>query len=271
MRLNKLCEIEDWQDPALYATIQRVSPNFTRTLPDYPRGLEHRKHWEYGQVLNGLDQLGVIHSDAFVLSVAGGHEEPAYDLTSRVRWMFLTDLYGGTGFHTAESQYSVLTDPDRFANCSYNRRRLVVQYMDALDLRFETNTFDAVFCLSSIEHFGGMSGAKSALREMHRVTKARGAVAITTECIVNDKPDYEQSDLILFSRESVLELARCSPGLELAEAVDFSISRSSMETCVPLVEALDDARNNRIRHPHIVLEYMGRQFTSLALFFRKTA
>jgi hypothetical protein len=270
MRFNKLCEIEDWQDPAMFATIRRVSPSFTRTIPDYPRGWEHRKHWEYAQLLNGLDELNVIYPDALVLSVAGGHEEPAYDLTNRVRWVFLTDLYGGTDFQTAESQYTVLTDPDRFANCPYNRRRLVVQYMNALDLRFETNTFDAVFSLSSIEHFGGVTGAKTALREMHRVAKAGGAVMITTECIVNDLPDYEQSDLILFSRDSIMELARCSPGLELVSAVDFSISQSSMRTCVPLVEALENARKNRIRYPHVVLEYKGRQYTSIALFFRKT-
>jgi len=64
----------------------------------------------------------------------------------------------------------------------------VVQHMNALDLRFEPETFDAVFCLSSIEHFGGEAAARHALAEMHRVAKPGGVVAITTECIIKRRP-----------------------------------------------------------------------------------
>lgn len=272
MRFNKFCEIEDWGDPAFRAAVRGLSPNYVKAVPEYPSGREHRKHWEYAHVLNGLEELGVIHPEAMVLSVAGGHEEPAFELTNRVRWVFLTDLYGQTGFSRTESQFTVLTNPDSFATAPYNRNRLVVQHMNALDLRFEADTFDAVFCLSSIEHFGGMLPARNALAEMYRVLKPGGVVALTTEVIINGDPDFEQDDLILFSQASVLRLVRSVPGLELVERVDFSLSSETMKSKYSLVQALEDARQNReVKCPHIVLELRGRLYTSLALFLRKMA
>ena len=88
MRLNKLCDIEDWQDPDFRATVRRIHPNFVHSMPGYPAGREHRKHWEYAHLLNGLDRLGAIHPEALVLSVAGGFERPAFDLTNRVRSVY---------------------------------------------------------------------------------------------------------------------------------------------------------------------------------------
>ncbi|MGA2183524.1 MAG: class I SAM-dependent methyltransferase [Bryobacteraceae bacterium] len=269
MRLNKLCNVEDWCDPVFLATVRRIEPHYTQATPQYPTGHEHRKHWEYAHVLNGLDKLGVIRPESIVLSVAGGHEVPAFELTNRVRWVFLTDLYGQTGFSGNEAPTTVLTNPDSLAPLPYNRNRLVVQHMDALDLRFEADTFDAVFCLSSIEHFGGVLGARKALREIHRVVRPGGVVALTTECMVDASPDYEEPGLILFSQASVEELAHSAPGLELVEPIDFSLSEETRKTSMSFLEALEDARLQRGHWPHIVLELAGRSFTSLALFLRK--
>ena len=117
--------------------------------------MEHRKHWEYAQILLGLEQLEVLDRDAMVLAVAAGQEELLFELTNRTRWAFATDIYGSGPFAEREADMAMLRDPDSVARCSYNRRRLVVQCMDALDLRYEDDTFDAVYGLSSLEHFGG--------------------------------------------------------------------------------------------------------------------
>jgi ubiquinone/menaquinone biosynthesis C-methylase UbiE len=272
MRLNKLCNIEDWADPDFRATVRRLEPGIANAVPAYPTGLEHRKQWEYAHVLNGLDRLGATHPSALVLSVAGGHELPAFDLTNRVRWVFLTDLYGDTNFNKEEAQASVLTNPDPFSGQPYNRNRLVVQHMNALDLRYEPETFDAVFCLSSIEHFGGEEAARQALAEMYRVAKPGGVVAITTECLINDDPDYIQPpDLILFSHKTIERLANSVPGLELVDPVDFQISEATRKTELPLLQVIADMEAHLpAKLPHIVLEHQGRRYTSLALFFRKS-
>jgi SAM-dependent methyltransferase len=206
-RLNKLCELEDWQDQELVATMRRVLPYLAQSHPRWPQGGEHRKHWEYAHALNGLAHLGVLHPDAFVLSVAAGHEEPIYDLTNRVRWVFAVDIYGQGLFAGDEAQGTMLTNPDAYARCPHNRNRLVVQHMNALDLRFEDGTFDVVFCLSSVEHFGGLPAATQALREMHRVLRTGGVALITTECIVNEAPELELENLSLWAPHSVRTLA----------------------------------------------------------------
>jgi len=271
MKLNKLCNIEDWQDADCRATMRRLLPGFVHAMPEFPTGQEHRKHWEYAHVSNGLERLGAIHPGAMVLSVAGGHERLAFDLTNRVRWVFLTDMYGQTGFSDNEAASAVLTNPDSFAGLPYNRNRLVVQHMNALDLRFEPETFDAIFCLSSIEHFGGHTAAQHALAEMHRAAKPGGVVAITTECLIDGAPDLEAPGLLLFSQKSLQRLAESVPGLDLVEPIDFLLSEETRESGQPLAQAIADARDRAFtKYPHIVLECEGRLYTSVALFFRKS-
>ncbi len=69
--------------------------------------------------------------------------------------------------------------------------------MDALDLRYEDETFDAVYSLSSVEHFGGLDGVRAALAEQCRVVKVGGIVAFTTEVIINDADSYHDGHLLL--------------------------------------------------------------------------
>jgi SAM-dependent methyltransferase len=245
MALNKLCELRDWRRPYLSA---------------YP---QHRKHWEYQHFMHGLRALDAIRPDAWVLSVAGGHEWPVYELTNVARWVFCTDLYDTSPF--PESDGVMLRDPDRFAPCPYNRRRLVVECMDALDLRFEDATFDIVFSLSSIEHFGGIERSKRGLAEMCRVLKPGGVAAITTEVIVNGVDYFQSGNLQLFSPAVLREILESAPGLRPVEPVDFSMDRETRATMMPLAQAASDPG----RLPHLVLSCEGREFTSLAVFLRK--
>ena len=119
----------------------------------------HRKAWEFAMGVMALEEGGVLHEDAFGLSVGAGHEPVLYYLTNRCRWLFATDLYGAGSFVRRESADAMLVDPDLFAPYPYRRRRLTVAYMDALDLRFEDASFDFVVSFGSIEHFGGVPGA----------------------------------------------------------------------------------------------------------------
>ncbi|MDZ4802022.1 MAG: class I SAM-dependent methyltransferase [Bryobacteraceae bacterium] len=267
--LNRVCNVEDWQKPELVSMMKTLLPYFS-VDPKYPTGSEHRKHWEYAHVVNGLHELGAVHPESWILSVAGGHEEPAFYLTNHIRWMFLCDLYGISSFSDAEAQTSVLLNPDAFATLPYNRKRLVVQIMNALDLRYEDGTFNGVFCMSSIEHFGGFDGARNALAEMGRVTKPGGIVAITTECIVNNKPDLDLPGLYLFSPATIDRLCSAVPGLVAVEPVEYRVSKKSMEASYDLHQAVADAKNNYSRYPHTLLELEGRLFTSVAVFLRKS-
>lgn len=269
MILNKLCEIDDWRDPAFRETLRRMEPHMVRAFPDYPAKREHRKAWEYTQLFAGLRQLGALRPDAFVLSIAAGHEYPVYELTKHVRWVFAIDIYGTGTFTGHESNLSMLTNPDHFALDAYNRNRLVVQYMDARDLRFEADTFDIVFCLSSIEHFGGLEGAAAGLREAYRVLKPGGILMLTTECIVNGADQLSIPDLELFTPSNLEALLESVPGLRPIEETRYRVSPATLEHVIPLERAVAGGAAGRTEYPHVVLELAGRQFTSVSVFLRK--
>ena len=126
--------------------------------------------------------------------------------------------------------------------------------MNALDLRFEPETFDVVFCLSSIEHFGGDTAARHASAEMHRVAKPGGVVAITTECLINDDPELDLPGLLFFSQKSLQGLAESVPGLELVEPIDFQIGEETRKSSQSLAQAIADVQSRGVKKfPHIVL------------------
>lgn len=266
---NKVCNLEDWSDPRMVATMRRILPYFLAQSSEYPHGMEHRKHWEFAQLLLGLDGLGVLGDEAMVLAVAAGQEEVTFDLTNRVRWVFATDIYGDGPFVGWEADLVMLRNPDAVARCPYNRRRLVVQYMDALDLRYEDETFDAVYSLSSIEHFGGLDGVRRALDEQRRVVRPGGVVAFTTEVIVNGAPGFEQEHLLLSTPEQIEAVCGEVPGLSLVEPIDFSLSEASRAKVKPLAEAISDTAAGRAEYPAIVISHEGREFTSVSVFLRR--
>jgi hypothetical protein len=46
LALTKLCDVEDFRDPELPAVIRDVfAHELGRFGPDYPDGVEYRKHW----------------------------------------------------------------------------------------------------------------------------------------------------------------------------------------------------------------------------------
>jgi SAM-dependent methyltransferase len=271
VKLNKICNLEDWQTDGRAAIMRRILPYFLQQNADYPVQMEHRKHWEFAQIFLGLEHLGVLDRDATLLAVAAGQEGLIFELTNRVRWAFATDIYGTGPFAEVEADMAMLRDPDSVARCPYNRRRLVVQYMDALDLRYEDETFDAVYSLSSIEHFGGLDGVRQALIEQCRVTKVGGTVAFTTEVIVNGAEMFQNEHLLLSTPNQIDSVCSDLPGLSLIEPIDFSVSGLTKKKAIRLSDALADALRGHTEYPHVLMEQDGRLFTSIAVFLRRTA
>jgi SAM-dependent methyltransferase len=143
--------------------------------------------------------------------------------------------------------------------------------MDALDLRFEDSTFDAVYSLSAIEHFGAVEGAKRALGEMARVLKPGGIAALTTECIVNDARAYSAPGQELFTPNALRTLCSSHEDLVPVQELDFSLSdRTCALPPVPLIKAIEDSNRGHVDYPHILLELEGRVFTSFSVFLKKS-
>ena len=267
MTLNRICNVEDWQDQRLCEMIRVLEPDYA--LPDYPLGREHRKSWEWAHAMVTLETLGAIRADGMALGVVAGTESPLYELTRRMRSVHATDTYGVGAFSHHEAQATMLQNPDAFARGPYERQRLVVQYMNALDLRYEDETFDIVFSFSSIEHFGAHGEAERAMREMGRVLKPGGILALTTECIVSGHEHYSTPGLELFSPQSLQQLLQCERKLELVGGFDASITPATLRTTRSLEAVILDAQRGHCQFPCVVLELDGRAFTSVAAFLRK--
>src|SRR5436190_4928050 len=176
----QLCELANpakWDNPDWIAMFREL-----KLSPD--KREMHRKGYEFAQLLFGCRRLGALGENARVLSVGAGREAVLYWLANQVRQVVATDLYEGFRWQDEQGREGdpvILEQPDDYAPFPYRRDRLAFMRMDGTRLAFSDGTFDVAYSLSSIEHFGGITGAKAALLEMARVLKPGGILALATE------------------------------------------------------------------------------------------
>src|SRR3546814_9365640 len=136
----------------------------------------------------------------------------------------------------------MLTEPGSACEREWNPRRLVVQHMDALDRRYEDDTFDAFFSSSSIEHSGTHDDVARSIREAHRVLKPGGVLSVSTELRIAG-PGPGLPDILMFDWDQlaacVTDAAPWEPMDELrrtlpdrALAVEFSAAAADVQAHV---------------------------------------
>lgn len=245
--LNRLPDYADWEP----------GNRFTDLLRELGQPVTiHRKSWEYGLCLEGLEQLGALHPDATAIAVGAGSEPPLFHLANLLSRMVATDLYDNPDH---EGNPAMLADPSRFAPFDYRRDHLEVYRMSGDHLEFAEDEFDVAFSLSSIEHFGSRATQRTAFDEMIRVVRPGGTICIMTELILtgHTHPEY-------FQWAEMSEIFLEHPAVELVGGeIDLTISRSLIDNPI-------DPRDSRTqnRSPHIVLDLDGMKWTSLSMFFR---
>jgi SAM-dependent methyltransferase len=215
----------------------------------------HRKPYEFTQLLFGCRRLGALRDDAVILSVGAGHEHPLYWLANHVRHVVATDMYEGV-WQGHEGDPNVLSRPEDYAPFPYRRSHLTFLKMDGRQLAFGDRTFDVAYSLSSIEHFGGMAGAGATLREMTRVLKPGGLLALATEYVIAGPPHEET-----FQPAEFNELI-AQPGLELVQPIDDTVYRRYQYAAI-------DLHQNPYQAPHMVVRLGDTVFTSVMVFLRK--
>jgi SAM-dependent methyltransferase len=253
--LNSLTNIAAWDDPEWRSVSRLLGLS-------QDEGWYHRKAFEWTHSIYGLERLHALGPDRRVLGVAAGHECTLYYLANRSRLTVATDLYRG-GFadsHAQEADPEFLTRPERYAPFPYKRDRLAPLPADALALPFEAESFDVVYSLSSIEHFGGHDQAARGIREMARVLKPGGVACVATEYVLRG-PQHNE-----FFNAADLDhwVIGAAPDLQLVEPLDRTEPPSRFfDDPVPLPD-------DPYHHPHVVLRLGDAMFTSVVLFFRKT-
>jgi ubiquinone/menaquinone biosynthesis C-methylase UbiE len=220
----KLCDIRDFGDPRVQERIDDIVPGLE------PRERLHRKNWEYALLTLFLEDAGLLAEKTRILSVGAGHEAVLFWLANRVAKVVATDIYGEGIFSGLEADRTMLNDPASFSPYPYRESHLEVRHMDAKQLEFEDASFDAVFSLSSIEHFGSWADIRRSAAEMGRVLRPGGAAFLVTECflgrsLLSPRAVQEVGSKVFWPiriftpRTLQAELVEAS-GLELVQALD---------------------------------------------------
>jgi SAM-dependent methyltransferase len=256
-RDTQLCELANpakWDNPD-WMSLLRDLKVVTVEKPSM-----HRKGYEFTQLLYGLTRLGRLHDGIDVLSVGAGHEGILYWLANHVGSVVATDLYQEGHWESyggKESDERVIKQAKDYAPFPYRQDRLIFLKMDGRHLAFRSASFDVAYSLSSIEHFGGVVGARAAVDEMARVLKPGGVLALATDYMLSGTPHaevFQPSDFhALIDR----------PDLRLVQPIDEHVYRRYEYVAVDLYK-------NRFQTPHMVVRMGDTVFTSVMVFLEKT-
>jgi SAM-dependent methyltransferase len=282
----KLCDLPDFDDPRLRAMLREIVGSGHE-----PREELHRKFWEYAMLGLYLEEVGALREDAQALAVAAGHEQPVFWMANRVARMVATDIYGEGGFAEREAQASMLTNPRAFAPYPYREDHLEVRSMNALALEFVDESFDVVFSLSSIEHFGSRPQVARGAREMARVLRPGGHLVVVTECLIKSHPlDWPRLQFAIrlttmgrrcphatprkrmidtFTAGEIHRYIVRPTGLALVQPLDKRISPESFDNLTRWVGAGELHPATGDAWPHILLKAQGAPWTSAFLALRK--
>jgi len=132
--------------------------------------------------------------------------------------------------------------------------------MNARELEFDDSTFDFVFSISSIEHFGGHKGSMKSMKEISRVLKPGGVASITTEVLLTNNEHVE-----FFRPHEIYEFLILPSGSELIEPLIFD--QPSLE---PFIQKPSQMPDEKEVFPHFVLKNRrGFVWTSITFFLKK--
>lgn len=225
-----------------------------------------RKGWEWTQCVYGLKHFGLLTGSAAGLGVGAGREPVIFYLADRIDRVAALDLYGNEQWSRSpgqEASSDIVEHPERWCPKTMSFSRIEFINGSGTDLPFQDDTFDFCWSLSSIEHFGGHEAAAVSMREMDRVTKPGGIVAVATEFLL--VPEARHSEY--FNRSDLEQyIITASPNLHLASEIDWL-----MPPLEYLIDSIVLPQGAGRRRRHVVLNDGDVQWTSILMFLRKDA
>ena len=279
---NKICEFSDFRDPELQGWLREIfAHELQRFGPGFPNGFEYRKHWEVAMTAMAFSRGNVLRGQAEILGIGAGNEPTLFWLTKHVRRVFATDLYLASDDWQESADSSMLTKPEIHWPFEWRPRRLVVQDMDGRDLRYEPETFDAIFSSSSIEHFGDRDDVMRAVSEMYRVLRPGGLLCLSTEMRLKG-PGPGLPGVLMLDRAELMEMIVENGSWEPLDRLDLDISDDTLALAQEFAESAADVRLHVARegklvfhrldwskYPQIVLREGDLWWTSVHLALRR--
>jgi SAM-dependent methyltransferase len=240
-----------------------------------------------------LDEAGRLNGGTEALAVGAGDERIAFWLANRIGRVVAADIYGEGAFSEREAEASMLSDPAAHAPFAYREDRLDVRRIDARELPFDDGSFDVVYSLSSIEHFGAPGDVARAAAEMGRVLRPGGHAVIATDCFVRRHPlNAAPVDFAVRLATLGRRYRRASPrrravlgevftppeldslivrpsGLRLVQPLDLAVSPDSWANLTLIREDGSTEPATGEKYPHVLLKAGRSVFTSVLLALRK--
>jgi len=283
----KVCDLPDFGDTRLLNVLRDILPERD------PRTHAERKVWEFAQLAMFLSDLGLLDDRSRVLGVGAGDERILFWLANHMGEVVATDIYGEGLFAGREAGGSMLTDPAARAPFPYREERLSARWMDARRLSFPDASFDVVYSLSSLEHFGGGPSIARAAAEIGRVLRPGGVALLCVDHAVRLHPlNRAGVDLAArvasrgrHRREASLrrrvavealtagELQRnvvAASGLELMQPLDLTLSPSSWENVCRLYPDGRQEPASGEFFPHVLVRIDRSVLTSVCVPLRKS-
>ncbi len=269
MPLSEVLDPTRWSDPAWLAmhhdlATYSVDPQCFHT-PGKPANEVVRKGWEWTHCIYGLQKLGAIAPGARALGVGAGREPVIFWLADHVAHVTATDLYGNETWSSnaaAEASADVTLHPERYCPRSIDLAKMSFENADGTALQYADASFDIVWSLSSIEHFGGHDAATKAMREMSRVLKPGGIACVATEFLLLPEASHDE----FFNRAKVEAcLIGADPALTLVDGMSWNLPAAEF-----LIDAIKFPESTTRLRRHIVLNNGEIQWTSVILFLRKS-
>lgn len=258
---NKLCNVSDFA--ALDADIRDIFRHV-----ENPK--QYRKHWEQAQQVRALRDFGALHSRSWLLGVGVGIEVSNYYLTQHAALVVATDLYSTDGW-TDYAPSNAVHDPAHYSPYGYEQDRLQVLNMDGRCLQFLDETFDGIYSASSIEHFGTLDDIAQAMREMSRVLKPGGVIAISTEYDIHGRTGHLNSNTYIFNEDTLQEYMIAPSSCVLVDTPDRTVEDATRATSLDLGVVCALAELGAVPSPHIVIREGGYEFLPVSVVLRKPA
>jgi SAM-dependent methyltransferase len=232
------------------------------------------KSWKRLQYIYGLKKLEVQNDNSIGLGMDVGHEPLIYFFCSKVKHIVTTDICDEKSIGMAaakEGDPEILSDVDKFAPFPYKKERLEIKRMKGRKLEFPENTFVFIWSCSSIEHFGGHEEAAKSIKEMERVLKHSGFLALATEFVIHQDiiTGFKSEHPYFFNLEALYKYLIASHNLKSVQNINFSLSAYYIKIYIKLPEESQSPHMSMHRKPHIALCQGNVLFTSIFLFFRK--
>jgi len=253
---NKIAEVEDFADPGFREVLRRVFPHeLARFGPDYPLGHEYRKDWEVAMAVRALAEFGALHREAEILGVGAGNEPTSFYLTNFVRRVFATDLFLSEEWAESASP-GMMIAPERYWPSPWDRRRLVAQQMNALDLWYVDGSFDGVYSSGSLEHFGNHADIRRSVREMHRVLKPGGILSVSTEFRI-EGPSPGMPGVLMFDESEIEELIFGAANWEATGPLSLGLSPATRASVQQFDDLAGNVRDHVARHGEILFHKLN--------------